>query len=87
MSAWVRDYRVFHNSGGVEVIAASSGLADEIDGAALDYEAIGSQAGIQRNKACAFLEWSVTSGRPTAEKLGYVTLPPSVVEKVQAVLR
>ena len=37
--------------------------------------------------ARAFLEWSVTSGRATAEKLGYVALPPSVVQKVQAVLR
>ena len=53
MSAWARDYRVFRNSGGVEVMAAGSGLADEIDGAALDYEAIGSQAGIQRVKAHA----------------------------------
>ena len=53
MSAWARDYRVFRNSGGVEVVAAGSGLADEIGGAALDYEAIGSQAGIQRVKARA----------------------------------
>jgi phosphate transport system substrate-binding protein len=37
--------------------------------------------------AHAFLEWAVTRGRATAEKLGYVALPPSVVEKVQAVLR
>ena len=53
MSAWARDYRVFRNSGGVQVVAAGSGLADEIDGAALDDEAIGSQAGIQRVKAHA----------------------------------
>jgi ABC-type phosphate transport system substrate-binding protein len=42
----------------------------------------------QRAKtARAFLKWSVTSGRATAEKLGYVALPPSVVPKVEAVLR
>ena len=42
----------------------------------------------QRPKmARAFLEWSITSGRATAEKLGYVALPPSAVQKVQAVLR
>ena len=37
--------------------------------------------------ARAFLEGAVTRGRATAEKLGYVALPPSVVHKVQAVLR
>ena len=37
--------------------------------------------------ARAFLEWAVTSGRATAETLGYVALPASAVEKVQAVLR
>jgi phosphate transport system substrate-binding protein len=52
MSAWARDYRVFRN-GGVAVVAAGGGLDDEIGGAALDYEAIGSQAGIQRVKARA----------------------------------
>ena len=52
MSAWARDYRVFRH-GGVAVVAAGSGLDDEIGGAALDYEAIGSQAGIQRVKARA----------------------------------
>jgi len=42
----------------------------------------------QRAKtARAFLKWSVTSGRATAEKLGYVALPPSTVRKVEAVLR
>jgi phosphate transport system substrate-binding protein len=42
----------------------------------------------QRAKtARAFLKWSVTSGRATAEKLGYVALPQSVVQKVEAVLR
>ena len=52
MSAWARDYRVFRH-GGVAVVAAGGGLDDEIGGAALDYEAIGSQAGIQRVKARA----------------------------------
>jgi phosphate transport system substrate-binding protein len=52
MSAWARDYRVFRN-GGVAVVAAGGGLDDEIGGAALDYEAIGSQAGIQRVKTRA----------------------------------
>ena len=42
----------------------------------------------QRPKmARAFCEWSVTSGRATAEKLGYVALPPSAIQKVQTVLR
>ena len=52
MAAWARDYRVFRH-GGVAVVAAGGGLDDEISGAALDYEAIGSQAGIQRVKARA----------------------------------
>jgi phosphate transport system substrate-binding protein len=52
MLAWARDYRVFRH-GGVAVVAAGGGLDDEIGGAALDYEAIGSQAGIQRVKARA----------------------------------
>jgi phosphate transport system substrate-binding protein len=51
MSAWARDYRIFRH-GGVAVAVAGGGLDDEI-GAALDYEAIGSQAGIQRVKARA----------------------------------
>ena len=49
---------------------------------------LASDRSAQRPKtARAFLEWSVTSGRATAEKLGYVALPPSAVQKVQAVLR
>ena len=51
MSVWARDYRVFRH-GGVAVVTAGGGLDDEI-GAALDYEAVGSQAGIQRVKARA----------------------------------
>ena len=35
------------------VVAAGGGLDDEIGGAALDYEAVGSQSGIQRVKALA----------------------------------
>jgi phosphate transport system substrate-binding protein len=42
--------------------------------------------GQRAQTARAFLKWSVTNGRPTAEKLGYVPLPPSVVQKVQVVL-
>jgi phosphate transport system substrate-binding protein len=52
MSMWAREYRVFRH-GGVAVAAAGSGLDDEIGGAALDYEAVGSQAGIQRIKTGA----------------------------------
>jgi ABC-type phosphate transport system substrate-binding protein len=37
----------------VAVVAAGGGLDDEIGGAALDYEAVGSQSGIQRVKALA----------------------------------
>jgi phosphate transport system substrate-binding protein len=52
MSAWAREYRVFRH-GGSWAMAAGSGLDDEIGGVALDYEAVGSQAGIQRVKANA----------------------------------
>ena len=52
LSAWARDYRVFRN-GGAGVWPPGAGLNDEIGGAALDYEAVGSQAGIQRVKARA----------------------------------
>jgi phosphate transport system substrate-binding protein len=52
MSAWAHEYRTFRN-GGIALTPAGSGLDDEISGAALDYEAVGSQAGIQRVKARA----------------------------------
>lgn len=52
MSAWARDYRA-HRHGDVTVRVAGGGLDDEIGGVALDYEAVGSQAGIQRIKARA----------------------------------
>jgi phosphate transport system substrate-binding protein len=58
MSAWARDYRIFRN-GGIAVVSAGGGLDDEVGGAALDYEAIGSQAGIQRIKAGA-VDFSVS---------------------------
>ena len=48
---------------------------------------LASDRSAQRPKtARAFLEWSVTSGRATAETLGYVALPPSAGQKVQAAL-
>jgi phosphate transport system substrate-binding protein len=52
MRAWADEYRVFRK-GGVAMRLAGGGLDDEIDGAALDYEAIGSQAGIARVRARA----------------------------------
>jgi phosphate transport system substrate-binding protein len=52
MRAWADEYRVFRK-GGVAMRMAGGGLDDEIDGAALDYEAIGSQAGIARVSARA----------------------------------
>ena len=49
---------------------------------------VASDGSAQRPRtARAFLTWSVTSGRATAEKLGYVALPSAVGQKVQAVLR
>ena len=47
MAAWANDYRVFRK-GGFDVKLAGGGLDDEIGGVALDYEAVGSQAGLQR---------------------------------------
>jgi len=52
MSAWAREYRIFRH-GGSWAMVAGRGLDDEIGGVALDYEAVGSQAGIQRVKANA----------------------------------
>ena len=52
MRAWADDYRTFRQ-GGVSIRLAGSGLDDEIGGVALDYEAVGSQAGIARVKARA----------------------------------
>jgi hypothetical protein len=43
------------------------------------------RSGQRAQTARAFLKWSVTSGRATAEKLGYVALPLSVVQNVEAV--
>ena len=52
MSAWAREYRAARQ-GGLPARLSGGGLDDEIGGVALDYEAIGSQAGIQRAKARA----------------------------------
>jgi phosphate transport system substrate-binding protein len=52
MRAWADEYRLFRQ-GGVAVRLAGSGLDDDIGGVALDYEAVGSQAGISRVKARA----------------------------------
>ena len=52
MLAWARDYRIFRHGGEWGLAVAGSGLDDEI-GVPLHYEAVGSQAGIQRVKAQA----------------------------------
>ncbi len=52
MRAWAAEYRLFRQ-GGVAVRQAGGGLDDDIGGVALDYEAVGSQAGIARVKARA----------------------------------
>lgn len=52
MSAWAREYRMLRK-GGVALPLAGGGLDDEIGGVALDYEAVGSLAGIQRIQARA----------------------------------
>lgn len=52
MRAWADEYRNFRK-GGVAVRLAGGGLDDDIGGVALDYEAIGSQAGIARVRARA----------------------------------
>ncbi len=52
MRAWADEYRVFRK-GGMAIRLAGGGLDDEIDGVALDYEAVGSQAGIARVRARA----------------------------------
>jgi phosphate transport system substrate-binding protein len=49
MAAWADEYRRYRRGPGA-IAGAGSGLDSEIDGVALDYEAIGSQAGIQRVK-------------------------------------
>jgi phosphate transport system substrate-binding protein len=52
MRAWADEYRLFRQ-GGIAVRQAGSGLDDDIGGVALDYEAVGSQAGIARVRARA----------------------------------
>jgi phosphate transport system substrate-binding protein len=52
MRAWAEEYRVFRK-GGIAVRRAGGGLDDEIGGVALDYEAVGSQAGIARVRSRA----------------------------------
>jgi ABC-type phosphate transport system substrate-binding protein len=49
---------------------------------------LASDRSAQRPKmARDFLKWSLTNGRAPAEKLGYVALPLSAVQKIEAVLR
>ncbi len=52
MRAWADEYRTFR-TGGVAIRRAGGGLDDEIGGVALDYESVGSQAGIARVRARA----------------------------------
>jgi len=47
VARWVKEYR-HHQAGGIRFAASNSGLDDDMNGVALDYEPIGSLAGIQR---------------------------------------
>jgi phosphate transport system substrate-binding protein len=52
MAAWATEYRR-HRKGPGALPAAGGGLDSDVGGVALDYEAVGSQAGIQRLRAAA----------------------------------
>ena len=49
---WVKEYR-HHLAGGIRFTASNAGLDDDMNGVALDYEPVGSLAGLQRLKAGA----------------------------------
>lgn len=49
---WVQQYR-HHLAGGIRFAAPNTGLDDDMNGVALDYEPVGSSAGIQRLQAHA----------------------------------
>ncbi|WP_326534045.1 phosphate ABC transporter substrate-binding protein PstS [Pseudorhodoferax sp.] len=49
---WVQEYR-HHLAGGIRFAAPNTGLDDDMNGVALDYEPVGSSAGIQRLRANA----------------------------------
>ena len=66
MAAWARKYRA-SRSGGLAIPVAGSGLDDEALGAALDYEPVGSQAGIARVRARAVDFATSEMALPTAE--------------------
>lgn len=76
MRAWADEYRVFRQ-GGVAMRLAGGGLDDEIGGAALDYEAVGSQAGIARVKARAvdFAVSEMPLAKAELERDGLLQLP------------
>jgi phosphate transport system substrate-binding protein len=67
MAVWAREYRAWRN-GGPALAPAGSGLDDEISGAALDYEAVGSQGGIQRVRARA-VDFAVSEMPLAADEL------------------
>jgi phosphate transport system substrate-binding protein len=48
MNAWAREYRRHRHGSAGSVARAGGGLDDDVGGVALDYEAVGSLAGIQR---------------------------------------
>lgn len=52
VARWVQEYR-HHLAGGIRFAAPNTGLDDDMNGVALDYEPIGSLAGIQRLRAGA----------------------------------
>lgn len=47
---WVQEYR-HHRAGGIQHVTPNGGLDDDMNGPALDYEPIGSVAGLQRLRA------------------------------------
>lgn len=53
MADWAREYRKHRQGGGASLPMAGGGLDDDIGGTPLDYEAVGSMAGIQRVRAGA----------------------------------
>lgn len=76
MSAWAQEYRAFRKGGAVRPVSGS-GLEDEIGGVALDYEAVGSQAGIQRLKARAvdFAVSEMPLPAPDLQRNGLLQVP------------
>jgi phosphate transport system substrate-binding protein len=77
MAAWAREFRTFRQGGAVALPVAGGGLDDDIGGTPLDYEAVGSQAGVQRLRTRA-VDMAVTEmPLPVAElrRVGFRQTP------------